>query len=318
MAMRRSLPAFAHVLTVVARYGRDRLAGYPRGTRIANGNGLVAALLAALNNSGVAVETGSRGTGLIVDNGRVTGVEVLAGRTTRRIAARRGVVLAAGGFAGGADWRARYFPHVAAGKAHHSLAPVTNTGDGLSLALAVGAAISDDLAEPAAWTPVSLVPMADGSLVPFPHYIDRGRPGVIAVTRHGRRFTNEAESYHRFVPAMIAACRDEPQVEVFLIADHRAVRAYGLGAAPPAPARIAPLVRSGYLALGTSLADLARQLDIDPPTLEATVAAFNGPAARGRIRPSARVRTPITAPMATLRSGQIPAWRRSARRRSTG
>ena len=43
----------------------------------------------------------------------------------------------------------------------------------------------------------------------MPHFIDRAKPGVIAVTRNGTRFANEANSYHDFVQAMVAACEGE-------------------------------------------------------------------------------------------------------------
>ena len=55
------------------------------------------------------------------------------------------------------------------------------------------------------------------------------------VLRRGRRFANEARSYHDFVPRMFETCRNDKVVEAWIIADHRAFRRYGLGAAPPAP-----------------------------------------------------------------------------------
>ncbi|MFO1090826.1 MAG: FAD-dependent oxidoreductase [Hyphomicrobiales bacterium] len=280
MRMRKSVPSAAHVAKVAGRYALDRLSGYRRGTRIANGNGLVAALYEALKARGVPVLLGARAAALATHDGRVTGA-AFEGARQGEIHARRGVVLACGGAPGSTSYQARFYPHVKQGKSHHSLAPSTNTGDGLALGEAAGGALNTTLAQPAAWTPVSLVPQRDGASVPFPHYIDRGKPGVIAVTRHGRRFTNEADVYHRFVPAMIEACRDDPEVAVWLIADHRAQRAYGLGAAPPAPARVAPFVASGYLKRADSIADLARACGIDPVVLETTVAAFNRDAARG-------------------------------------
>jgi succinate dehydrogenase/fumarate reductase flavoprotein subunit len=282
MAMRRSPRAAARVAAITARYVRDRLAGHPRGTRIANGNGLVAGLFEALKARGVPVLTQAPAVRLTTQSGEVTGAVVRIEGTETTIDARRGVVLACGGASGSADFRRRHYPHVAAAKAHHSLAPPTNTGDGLALGQSAGGVLNEALAQPAAWTPVSLVPQSHGPPVPFPHYMDRGKPGVIAVTSRGVRFTNEADVYHRFVPAMIEACRDDPEVAVWLIADSRAVRAYGLGAAPPAPARLAPFIANGYLKTGQTLADLARACGIDVAALEATVQAFNAHAKEGK------------------------------------
>ena len=117
--------------------------------------------------------------------------------------------------------------------------------------------------------------------MPFPHYIDRGKPGVIAVDLRARRFTNEAEPYHRFVPSMIRACQSDAEVAVWLIADARAVRSYGLGAVPPAPGRIGPFLRSGYLVAGNSPAALAEALGLEGAALARTIETFNCGARHG-------------------------------------
>ncbi len=281
LAMRKSLKSALHVASVVARHGFDRLAGHHRGTRIANGNGLVAALMLALKQRGVEIETSTKAVKLIAAAGHVTAVIVETPSGGETISARRGVVLCCGGFPGDGELQRKYYAHVANGSPHYSLAPASNIGDGLRLAVEIGAALNEDLAEPAAWTPVSLVPQAKGPPVPFPHYIDRGKPGVIAVTRHGRRFTNEADVYHRFVPAMFRACAGEVDVGIWLLADHRAIRRYGLGAAPPAPARLSTFLANGYLKSGRTIEDLALAIAVDPQVLARTVAAFNQDAARG-------------------------------------
>jgi succinate dehydrogenase/fumarate reductase flavoprotein subunit len=115
----------------------------------------------------------------------------------------------------------------------------------------------------------------------FPHFIDRAKPGVIGVTRQGRRFTNEANSYHDYVQAMVGACAGESEVASWLIADHPTIRRYGLGWAKPFPVPIGPFVRNGYLSRGATLRELAERAGIDAAGLEATVAAYNTHAARG-------------------------------------
>src|SRR6185295_10946035 len=132
-----------------------------------------------------------------------------------------------------------------------------NTGDGLRLAQSVGGRFLDEVHQPAAWAPVSLVPQPDGSTIPFPHFFDRGKPGYISVDRRGKRFVNEAKSYHVYVPAMIDACRDDPTVEAWVVCDHRAIRRFGLGALGPAPMRIKPFVACGYVRRGQTLQSLA-------------------------------------------------------------
>jgi hypothetical protein len=89
----------------------------------------------------------------------------------------------------------------------------------------------------------------------FPHLIDRYKPGIIAVNRKGRRFTNESDSYHDMGMAMQQHCADGPEVAAWLIADHRTIRRYGLGFAKPFPLPLLPHLRSGYLLRGKTLRD---------------------------------------------------------------
>ena len=278
--MLRSWRSARHVAGLFARYGRDRLSN-PRGTRLSNGSALIAMLALSAFERGVRLALETPLTGLIVEDGRVVGARVHGAGGERTIRARAGVILATGGFPGSDELRARYFDHVAAGGNHRSLAPETNTGDGMMIAEQLGVGLVEDQANPAAWTPVSLAPQPDGSTVPFPHFFDRGKAGYIAVDRRGRRFVSEATSYHDFVPAMIEVCRDDDAIECHLICDSRAIRHYGLGMAPPAPGRLGPHVRSGYIKCDATLDGLARQCRIDPAGLGATIAAFNVSAERG-------------------------------------
>jgi succinate dehydrogenase/fumarate reductase flavoprotein subunit len=129
--------------------------------------------------------------------------------------------------------------------------------------------------------PVSRVPMRDGSVGVFPHLVDRYKPGVIGVTRAGKRFTNEANSYHDVGAAMIEACANERETAMWLICDHATIRKYGLGYAKPAPVPLGPLLRNGYLSRGRTLAELARNAGLDGAALEATVKRYNADAVRG-------------------------------------
>ena len=62
-----------------------------------------------------------------------------------------------------------------------------------------------DLASPAALCPVSEVPWPDRRRGVFPHIIERGKPGLIAVLQDGRRFCNEGLGYHDYVTALLRA-----------------------------------------------------------------------------------------------------------------
>lgn len=276
----RSVGSTVYAARLIARYGWDRLR-YPRGTRLSNGNALAAMLALSLFDREVPIWLSSPIAELTHVDGQVTGAVVDRDGEPVRVAARTGVVLAAGGFPGDEALKARVYPHLAEGRNHHSLPPTTSSGDGLRLGQAAGAGMAEDAANAAAWAPTSLVPQKDGSTLPFPHFIDRAKPGVIVVDRRGRRFTNEANSYHDFVPPMIEACEGDETIEVYIVADHRAIRRYGLGPVPPFPGRLGPWLKSGYLVRGETPEDLGSALGIDGSALAATLAAFNGPAASG-------------------------------------
>ena len=244
-----------------------------RGVRLTNGNALAGRLLKSALDAGVQLWSSASAVELVREGGAVRGVIVEREGVRTHVTARRGVVLACGGFPQDRERRARLFPH----REHHSPAPESNTGDGLRLAAAAGAKIDESLPNAAAWVPVSRVPRSDGSWGLFPHFIDRAKPGVIAVTRKGLRFVNEGNSYHDFIQALFAA----GETSAWLVSDHRAIRAYGLGFVKPRPLPLGPHLASGYLRRGASMSELARATGIDAAALEATVSEYNRHAAQG-------------------------------------
>ena len=120
-----------------------------------------------------------------------------------------------------------------------------------------------------------------GTWAQFPHLIERAKPGLIAVTRHGQRFTNEADSYHDFMRGLLAALPAGELAQAWLVCDHRFIRRYGLGAVKPAPMPLSPWLGNGYLVRGQTLAALAEAVGIDPAGLQATVARHHTPAQAG-------------------------------------
>ncbi|HTO51104.1 MAG TPA: FAD-dependent oxidoreductase [Burkholderiales bacterium] len=276
----RSPRSALHVARMLGRYGADRLR-WPRGTRLTNGNSLVAQLAKWLFDRGVPLWLRSPLVNLVRADGRVTGAILRRDGAEVEVTARRGVVLACGGFPRDGDMRLEHYRHVAAGKNHVPLAPSGNTGDGIRAARGVGAAFTAEYSQPAAWTPVSLVPQPDGTTIPYPHFIDRCKPGYIAVDRRGRRFANEADSYHDFMPRLFDACSEDRTVEAFLVSDHRAIRRYGIGVAPPAPGRLGSYLRSGYLTRAGTPEALAGALGIDPAGFVAQLERYNRHAERG-------------------------------------
>jgi succinate dehydrogenase/fumarate reductase flavoprotein subunit len=264
-----------------------------RSVHLVNGNALVARLLKSAADRGIPMFTHARATELIVVDGAVAGVVATMGDRKSRIHARRGVVLATGGFPHDVARRRGLFPHAPTGREHWSAAPPTTTGDGLRLAESAGATIDTSLRNPAAWAPVSEVRHRDGRVGIFPHLIDRAKPGVIAVRADGRRFVNEAGSYPDFIIGLLEATRDGEEVAAYLIADHPTLRRYGLGYAKPFPFQLAPHLRSGYLKRGETVRDLAIACGIDAEALERTLADYNRAAQHGEDPEFGRGSTPF-------------------------
>jgi succinate dehydrogenase/fumarate reductase flavoprotein subunit len=294
----RSVHSFAHVLRRVGRHLLDTVL-HGRGLHLVNGNALVARLMRSALDRGVELRTSSAVLRLLVEGGRVTGAVVGTAQGGEAVVhARRGVVLACGGFPHDLQRMQGCEARALIDGAHPSAAPLSNTGDGLRLGEALGAQVAHDLAAVAAWAPVSLVPRdtvahaADEPTGRYPHLIERGKPGLIAVTRQGRRFVNEAQSYYDFMSALFAATPAGEPVQAWLICDHRFIRRWGLGQAKPAPLPLGPSLRSGYLQRGDDLAALARRCGIDAATLVETVQAYNHHARAGQDPAFGRGSTP--------------------------
>lgn len=272
----RSFSAMMLGLRLVSRYLADRLR-HRRGTRLVLGNALVARLFKACKDAGVAVLTSAAPRRLTFEADRVAGVEFDHEGATHVAGARRGVVLAGGGYPASPRWRAQQMPDPVP---QHTPAASGCDGSTIELALAAGAALGPAGLDNALWFPGSVMTRADGSIAVWPHIVlDRPRPGLIAVDGAGRRFVNEAVSYHEFVRAMYAA---EDAVPAWLVCDRAFIRRYGLGATRPRTPSLERHVRSGYLKRAGSIPELAARIGVPADAFAATVARWNGFAATGR------------------------------------
>jgi succinate dehydrogenase/fumarate reductase flavoprotein subunit len=280
MRATKSLVSAVYVAKRLSRHLMDVLR-YGRGMTLTNGNALAGRLAKSALDLDISLWLSSPVLELSVENGAVTGALVEREGRRVQVRARRGVVLACGGFPHDVARRKQMFPHAPTGNEHYSPGPTGNTGDGLRLAEAAGGHVENRLPNAAAWVPVSLTKRKDGSSGVMPHFIDRAKPGVIAVLRDGRRFANEGNSYHDFVQAMMKAVKPGEEIAAYLVCDHKTLRKYGLGCVPPFPMPLGHHLRTGYLKRGDTLDALAAQTGIDAQGLEASVAQFNATAAQG-------------------------------------
>jgi succinate dehydrogenase/fumarate reductase flavoprotein subunit len=273
----KSIKSLLHSAKLVARHARDRLSRN-RGTRLVMGNALVGRLLYSLTRRNVDILTGASLAGIVRDaDGPVTGARLLSEGATREIGIDGGLILAGGGFSHHAG---RRLAALGIDAEWSSVASGAN-GDAQDRALEIGARIGDRDLSAAFWAPASIRRRADGSRAIFPHFVlDRGKPGTVVVDSNGRRFVNEAISYHQFALEMFG--HGTSAVPAFLIADAGALRKYGLGMVRPGGWGTRAAVADGYLTAAESIEQLAQRLNIDPGNLRETVDRMNGFAQTGR------------------------------------
>ena len=277
LAMTKSWASLKHSVGIVWRHLRDRLT-HTRGTRLVMGNALVGRLLHSLAQ----YDTATLALKTSVDalerdaSGRVVAVRLSSATGHARVLAKKGVVLASGGFNRDPALRAQKLPGI---PAEWCPAAPGHTGEALALARGLGAVEGQGAQSPAFWAPVSLRQRADGSTAVFPHFVmDRAKPGMITVNQAGERFVNESTSYHLFALGMQAA---QKAVPAYLVADAKALRQYGMGMVRPGGKGLAPFLADGYLTEAASLEELASKLGISAEGLAQAVADNNAFAQTG-------------------------------------
>ena len=258
---RADLPADVSAL-VRPPVERDRAGEGGRNT-LSGGQALIARLLWAFTRDGGVVLTSHCVDTVVVETDRVVGVRATTTDGEVEIRARRGVLIAAGGFERNPAQR---LEHGVPGDAAWTMAPVgTNTGEPMAAAVAVGAAT--DLLDQGWFCPGLQQPDGSGSFT-------LGFRGGLIVDQQGRRYANECLPYDRFGRAMAAEPGRIPSWLVFDSREEGRLPAIAMPEGSP----------EEHLAAGTwvpagSIAELAERLSL--PDLIGTVARFNAFAETG-------------------------------------
>jgi 3-oxosteroid 1-dehydrogenase len=246
--------------TAVSRLRRQEL--------VTNGTSLVAQMVKLVLAAQIPLWTNAAVEEVVVEDGRVTGVRVLRNGSEVSIEARKGVLLAAGGFARNAAMRRKYSGDQP-NEAEWTVANQGDTGEVLEAAIRLGA--KTDLLDEAWWLP-SPAPQLAGSTFGAA----RQRPGTIFVNSQGQRFCNESNSYVEVGKAMYA--RDA--VPCWLIFDDGYRRRYAV--AKSLPGRLPQeWIDNGLVKRADSVEHLARQINVDVSGLVSTIQRFNVNAAAG-------------------------------------
>ncbi|MCB1383477.1 MAG: FAD-dependent oxidoreductase, partial [Notoacmeibacter sp.] len=205
LKMTKSVKSFLYAFRLIGSYTLQKLK-HGRGTRLVMGNALIGRLLKTARDLGVTIVTQTDVLAFEGPQDAVTGLRLRQGATERSVSVTGGVILATGGFSRHPQRRGEMLPPPVA--ANSPSAP-GHTGTAHDLALAKGAHYGTGALSNCFWAPCSVRKRADGSTAVFPHFVlDRSKPGIMAVGRDGRRFTNESRSYHEFALAQYAANKD--------------------------------------------------------------------------------------------------------------
>lgn len=275
----RSLRSFAYAARRLLRTWWDTAVhGAP--LKRTNGSALMTRMVRSALDAGVRIWTSAPVEELVRgEDGSVTGARI-GGDHVGVVRTRVGVVLAGGGFSGDEELRRRYFPHDSSGREHFT-PTVGHDGSSARLAMKAGGHLDADVSSVGSWAPITVYKHLTGKPRVFPHLRQIGLPGMITVDRHGKRFGNEALSYHDFGGAMIRHHAGESSTYAWVIGDEQLMRKYGIGFAKPWPVPRWGYYRTGFLVKGRTLEELARKTGIDEQGLRETLERFNRDAVAG-------------------------------------
>ena len=223
------------------------------------GPGLVDGLTAIAERLGVALRYGARAQALSMAGGRVNGV-----RVDDALAPADAVVLACGGFEANAAWRARYLgPGWELAKVRGTR---FNTGDGIRMALAAGAASRGNWSgcHAVAW---DMNAPEFGDLAVGDNFQKHSYPLGVMLNAEGRRFVDEGADFRNYTYAKYG---------------REVLRQTGQFAWQVFDAKVAPLLRDEYRikrvtrVTADSLEELVAKLDgVDAKAALTTLASFN-------------------------------------------
>jgi 3-oxosteroid 1-dehydrogenase len=254
-----------------ARLVLRTLGGFARGQRLYGlGSALICSLMAIARRQGTEVLLSTPLTGLVMEDGTVTGVTATRPNgEPLRIRARAGVVLAAGGFAQNREWREKYH-----GVRGWSSAASGDRGEAIGIAGSIGAQLA--LMDDAWWGAAVPNPDPDGKGM----FVlgERSFPFGLVVDSRGERYTNESASYIDFGHAMLERDRTVPAIPSWLIVAARHRRRYLFN---PLLQGGKALREKGILRKAETIEALAEELGMEPSRLRATIDRFNGFARSG-------------------------------------
>lgn len=280
--MDMTLKGKLYMLVAMLHYFLDipgRIKGLPS-KRYTLGRALVTCCRKAMLERGIPLWRNTEAKKLIVQAGRVVGLEVIREGKTQRLQARQGVLMAAGGMGHNVSMRQQY-GQLPTGESFSSESP-ENVGDGIRLGQEVGAAV--EFMDCAWWSPSLRTP--DGELQAL--IAGKSMPGSMFVDGSGNRFCNEAAPYEDVVKEFWKNHRSGVDtVPAYMVFDGRFRQTYPAGSI--APGKLQPdarlpksILNDNFLVKADTLAELAEKIGVDIQGLEAATKRQNEFAQTGK------------------------------------
>ncbi|PEQ10606.1 3-ketosteroid-delta-1-dehydrogenase [Novosphingobium sp. PC22D] len=233
-------------------------------------------LKAVLDRKAAEIRVDSPVSEILVENGKALGVITVADGKPRRIGARLGVLVNAGGFSQNQAMRDQHLPGT---RVEWSNGIESNNGDMHRELERVGGTLAQ--MDEMVGFQMTMAPGWDTDYVKPGTQSTTAKPHAIQVDQSGQRYMNEGGSYELFCETMLKHDREVPSVPSWAIMDQQYMDKYPLAGKMGVKRNLSKWIEAGWVKTGDSIEGLAAQIDVPPAALRATVDRWNGFCAKG-------------------------------------
>ncbi|MDC0198579.1 FAD-dependent oxidoreductase [Pseudomonadota bacterium] len=255
-----------------------------RSRRLAFGAASVTRLFASIKKRNIPIWRSAALKEFILRDNKVIGAVIQKDGRLIKVQARRGVIVASGGFGQNQEMREKYLPKPT--NSDWGCEPKTNTGDPIKAAEAIGAQLK--FMEKAWWVTTVKAPNEE-----FPRLseVEKSLPGNYTVNKSGKRFANESQNYLTFMLEVLdKEKKGESCAPMYMIFDANHRKNYPVGPLMPGkffPDKLVKIIHrdwfgSDFLTTANTIEELAIQTGIDSEALQSTVERVNNFSATGK------------------------------------
>lgn len=236
---------------------------------VSAGAALQGRMLQAGLKAGVHIRLQSPVSKLIVEAGRVRGVVTVKDGRSWRVGATLGVLINAGGFAQNQAMRDKYLPGT---RAAWSNTPEGDTGE-MHIEMARIGGVLAQMDEMVGFQ-MTRTPGWEQAYVKPGMQSTTAKPHAILVDQSGARYMNEGGSYELYCETMLKRNRNVPALPSWGILDSRFLQKYSIAGVNNTRS-FKKWLKAGHLKQADTIEALAKQIDIPPAALVATIERWN-------------------------------------------